>query len=129
MALDCKVVATYKAGADLLVEVQDEKTVQNLEPVIQQLAVISARCIIVTAKGDRVDFVSRVFGPAVGIDEDPVTGSTHCSLTPFWAEQLNKTSMKAKQLSSRGGSLYVELQADRVAISGKAVTIFKGELL
>lgn len=128
MALDCNILNTYKAGLDLMVEVADEKTVAQLNPVIQQLATIPVRCIIVTAKGDEVDFVSRVFGPAIGIDEDPVTGSTHCSLTPFWAKRLGKTKMLAKQLSKRGGVLGVEIAGDRVNISGEAVTFFKGEL-
>lgn len=129
MALDCQLINTYNAGLDLLVEVADEQTVANLNPVIQQLATIPVRCIIVTAKGDDCDFVSRVFGPNVGIDEDPVTGSTHCSLTPFWAEKLGKAKMRAKQLSKRGGLLGVELQGDRVNVSGQAVTVFKGELV
>ncbi len=129
MALDCQLVNTYTAGQDLLVEVADEKTVENLNPVIQQIATIPVRCIIVTAKGDDVDFVSRVFGPNVGIDEDPVTGSTHCSLAPFWAEKLGKTNMRAQQLSKRGGLLGVKLQGDRVYVSGQAVTVFKGKLV
>jgi len=132
MALGCSVLGTYKAGQDLLVEVADEQTVQDLKPSLQQLSVIPVRCIIVTAQvtaqDSSVDFVSRVFGPAVGVNEDPVTGSTHCSLTPFWSERLGKTKMKALQLSQRGGALEVELKGDRVAISGQAITVFKGEL-
>ncbi|MEE9445463.1 MAG: PhzF family phenazine biosynthesis protein [Cocleimonas sp.] len=131
MALGCEVINVYEGGLDLLVEVADEKTVTDLSPVIQQIAMIPVRCITVTAKADEqksYDFVSRVFGPNVGIDEDPVTGSTHCSLTPFWAERLSKTKMKARQLSQRGGALDVEVLGDRVAISGQAVTVFKGEL-
>lgn len=128
MALGCPVISTHKAGQDLLVEVKDEQTVSSIMPSHQQLSMLSARCIIVTAKGDSVDFVSRVFCPACGIDEDPVTGSTHCSLTPFWAERLDKTKMQALQISKRGGALTVELLGDRVNISGQAVTIFKGEL-
>jgi len=129
MALGCSVVASFNAGLDLLVEVVDEKTVAELVPSFQQLSQLPVRCCIVTAQGasDKVDFVSRVFGPQVGIDEDPVTGSTHCSLTPFWAERLSKSKMTARQLSKRGGVLEVELLADRVAISGQAVTVFKGE--
>ena len=128
MALGCPVLGVYEAGQDLLVEVADERTVANINPVIQQIATFPVRCVTVTAKGDAVDFVSRVFGPAVGIDEDPVTGSTHCSLTPFWAERLGKTKMKALQLSKRGGALGVELLVDRVNVSGEAVTVLKGEL-
>jgi len=128
MALGCPVLGTYKAGQDLLVEVANEQTILDLKPSFQQLSIIPVRCTIVTAQGKLVDFVSRVFGPAVGIDEDPVTGSTHCSLTPFWSERLTKTKMKALQLSQRGGALEVELIADRVAISGQAITVFKGKL-
>ena len=84
--------------------------------------------MIVTSCGNNVDFVSRVFGPNVGINEDPVTGSTHCSLAPFWGERLSKTQMNALQLSKRGGALQVELVGDRVSIAGQATTVFKGEL-
>ena len=128
MALGCPVISTHKAGQDLLVEVKNEQVVSSITPSYQQLSILSARCIIVTAEGDNVDFVSRVFCPACGIDEDPVTGSTHCSLTPFWAERLGKTKMQALQISKRGGTLMVELLGDRVNISGQAITIFKGEL-
>lgn len=128
MALGCPVLATFDAGQDLLVEVASEELLLELKPSFQQLSLLPVRCIIVTAKGDKVDFVSRVFGPAVGIDEDPVTGSTHCSLTPFWSERLGKSKMNALQLSARGGALSVELQGDRVNIAGQAVTVLKGEL-
>jgi len=128
MALGCPVLGTYQAGQDLLVEVKDEQTVATLKPSFQQLSLIPVRCIIVSARGKKVDFVSRVFGPAVGINEDPVTGSTHCSLTPFWAERLQKKTMQALQLSQRGGALAVELKGERVAISGQAITVFKGEI-
>jgi len=129
MALGCPVIATFNGGQDLLVEVKDEQTVLNIKPSYQQLSVLNVRCIVVTAQGNNVDFVSRVFCPACGIDEDPVTGSTHCSLTPFWANRLGKTKMEARQISKRGGNLSVELLTDRVHISGQAVTVFKGELL
>ncbi len=129
MALGCSVVGTYSAGQDLLVEVEDESTVRMLTPSFQQLSVIPVRCTIVTARGDDADFVSRVFGPAVGINEDPVTGSTHCSLMPFWSERLGKLEMTAYQLSKRGGVLGLTLRGNRVDISGEAITVFKGELL
>ncbi len=130
MALGCSIIATYDAGQDLLIEVVDEKTVAELVPSLQQLSLLAVRCCVVTSQGssEKIDFVSRVFGPQVGIDEDPVTGSTHCSLTPFWAERLSKSRMTARQLSQRGGTLEVELLDDRVAISGQAVTVFKAEL-
>lgn len=129
MALDCTILGTYSAGRDLLVEIENEKVLKGLSPSLQQLSVISARCIVVTAKGDDVDFVSRVFCPTCGIDEDPVTGSTHCSLAPFWAERLGKNKMNAVQLSARGGQLSVELVGDRVNIAGQAITVFKGVLV
>ena len=131
MALGAPAVATYEAGLDLLVELENEDSVANLQPSIQQIAQIPVRCVIVTAlanKNTQVDFVSRVFGPQVGIDEDPVTGSVHCSLAPYWAEKLAKTKMKARQISQRGGDLSVELLGDRVNVSGEAITVFSGEL-
>ncbi len=128
MALGCPVLDTFNAGQDLLVEVANEQIVRELKPSFQQLSLLPVRCIIITAKGEKADFVSRVFGPAVGIDEDPVTGSTHCSLTPFWSRRLGKSKMNALQLSARGGALSVELVGDRVKIAGQAVTVFEGEL-
>ncbi len=131
MALGAPTVATYEAGLDLLVELESEAAVAELQPSIQQIAQIPVRCVIVTAQAHKdsdVDFVSRVFGPQVGIDEDPVTGSAHCSLTPYWAEKLGKTKMKARQVSQRGGDISVELLDNRVNVSGEAVTIFRGEL-
>ncbi len=101
---------------------------EGLAPYIQQLELLPAECVIVTARGNNVDFVSRVFGPNLGINEDPVTGSTHCSLTPFWGKRLGKIKMNALQLSKRGGALQVELVGDRVSIAGQATTVFKGEL-
>lgn len=85
--------------------------------------------MIVTAKGDSVDFVSRFFTPQATILEDPVTGSAHCSLIPFWAERLSKIELKATQLSERGGSLICKDNADRVLIGGQAVTYSKGDFL
>ena len=82
--------------------------------------------VIVTAPGSGVDFVSRFFAPAVGIPEDPVTGSAHCSLTPFWAERLNKNELHALQLSERGGEIFVENKATRVAIAGRVVKYMEG---
>ena len=135
VTLGAQIVATYEAGLDLLVELENEASVAELKPSIQRISQLPVRSVIVTAKANKhrdeenqVDFVSRVFGPQVGIDEDPVTGSTHCSLTPFWAERLSKTKMTARQLSQRGGTLEVELLGDRVTVSGQAVTVFKAEL-
>jgi predicted PhzF superfamily epimerase YddE/YHI9 len=82
----------------------------------------------VTAPGDGVDFVSRFFAPRAGIPEDPVTGSSHCTLIPYWAKQLGKTKLTARQLSRRGGELFCSLVGERVKIGGHAVTYLKGEL-
>lgn len=100
-----------------------------LENNLSETAFIEARGVIVTAPGVSVDFVSRFFGPRVGVPEDPVTGSAHTSLTVLWNQITQKTSFTAKQLSKRGGELSCELQHDRVLITGKAVTYMKGELI
>jgi len=83
----------------------------------------------VTAPGDRADFVSRFFTPAAGIPEDPVTGSAHCTLIPYWAQRLGKTVLSARQISQRGGDLACELKGDRVAIGGRAVKVLEGHFL
>jgi len=82
----------------------------------------------VTALGDDCDFASRMFAPRIGIPEDPVTGAIHCSLIPYWAEQLGKTELFARQISKRGGELFCELNGDRVRIGGNAVTFLRGEI-
>ncbi|MBI3193272.1 MAG: PhzF family phenazine biosynthesis protein [Ignavibacteriae bacterium] len=116
---------------DYLVEVESEKTVREMKPDFNILRTIPCRGVIVTAKSDSsdYDFVSRYFAPAYGIDEDPVTGSTHCCLAPYWSNQLGKTEFTAYQASNRGGILHVKLQGDRVILGGQAVTILKGELV
>lgn len=129
-ALGCKVLETYKSR-DYLVIAENEETVKNLNPDISLLAKISgdiAFAVIVSAKGQSCDFVSRFFAPNAGIPEDPVTGSSHSTLIPFWSQRLNKTNMIAKQLSPRGGILHCENSGDRVKISGKAVCYLCGEL-
>jgi predicted PhzF superfamily epimerase YddE/YHI9 len=84
--------------------------------------------VIVTAPGDEVDFVSRFFGPQVGVDEDPVTGSAHCALVPLWAEKLGKIELSARQVSRRGGDLLCELKGDRVLLRGQALTFLRGRI-
>ncbi len=113
-----------KSKFDYLVELDSEAAVRNLEPDFARLGAIPARGVMLT-----VDFVSRFFGPAVGIDEDPATGSAHCCLAPFWSERLAKTAFSAHQLSKRGAVLEVELKGDRVLLRGHAVTVLRGELL
>ena len=118
---------TYKSD-DYMVVLESEKEVANLYPDFRLLSEVNARGIIVTAPGNEVDFVSRFFAPQHDIDEDPVTGSAHTNLTPYWSERLGKTEMKARQISERLGELTVRDKGDRVEILGKAVTYLKGEI-
>jgi len=116
---------------DYLVEVERESIVRELAPDMALLRTLPVRGVIVTSKATTPgwDFVSRFFAPAAGIDEDPVTGSAHCCLTPFWSPRLGKTSMVARQMSDRGGTLRLRLDGDRVRIGGQAVTVLRGELM
>lgn len=116
---------------DYLVELDNEQAVRALKPDFHRLRQIAARGVIVTCRSDSAedDFVSRFFAPAVGIDEDPATGSSHCCLAPFWNRRLHQTHFRARQLSARGGVLTVSLAGDRVTIGGQAVTVLRGELL
>jgi PhzF family phenazine biosynthesis protein len=116
---------------DFLFELDDETAVRNVRPDFGRLRGFAARGAIVTARANDpgVDFVSRYFAPAFGIDEDPVTGSTHCCLGPFWSRRLNKQEFVAHQVSTRGGVLKVALDGDRVRLGGQAVTVLRGELL
>lgn len=116
---------------DYLVEVDDEETVRSLSPDMTMLRRIEARGVIVTSRASSAgfDFVSRFFGPAAGIDEDPVTGSSHCCLGPYWAAKLGKHAMTGYQASVRGGVVRVLLAGDRVRISGQAVTVMRAELV
>lgn len=129
-ALGCKVLETH-LSRDLLVLVENEETVARLRPDLEQLREISrelAFAVIVTAKGESCDFVSRFFAPNAGVPEDPVTGSAHSTLIPFWSKRLGKTVMAAKQLSRRGGALICEACGDRVKIGGTARCYLRGEL-
>ncbi|REA60721.1 isomerase [Dyadobacter luteus] len=118
----------YKGKTDYLVVLDSEEDVKNLDFDIIVLSTIPARGIIVTAAGEDVDFVSRFFAPQSGIDEDPVTGSAHTTLIPYWAEKLSKNILTAKQLSKRGGYLKCELAGDRVNITGQARLYLQGEI-
>lgn len=127
-ALGIKAEKAY-LSRDLVIHLEDEKMVKELRPDFRKLSVLDQGMgVIVTAKGDEVDFVSRCFYPKIGVNEDPVTGSAHAALTPYWSEILNKKVMVAKQLSKRGGTVYCEDQGDRVLISGKAKTYLEGRL-
>nr|AIA13762.1 Phenazine biosynthesis-like protein [uncultured bacterium] len=110
----------------LLFESADE--IKSLQPDMSALGNLEFDEVIVTAKGAEADFVSRLFAPRIGIPEDPVTGATHCSLIPYWAEQLGKEKLYARQLSARGGELFCELVENRVKIGGNAVLYLKGEI-
>lgn len=122
-----------KNEVNYLVEIQSEKALISLQPDFVEMNKLPVQGIIATAAADDddgYDFVSRYFAPAVGINEDPVTGSAHASLAPYWQEKLNKSAMVAKQVSARGGLLKVHCQDNgRVNISGQAVTVLKGTLL
>ncbi|HEY5975196.1 MAG TPA: PhzF family phenazine biosynthesis protein [Geobacteraceae bacterium] len=115
---------------DYLVEVADEETLRGLQPDLAGLARLSCRGMIVTSRSTKreYDFVSRFFAPGAGIPEDPVTGSAHCCLGPYWGARLGKTVMVGYQASARGGVVRVELAGDRVKLGGKAVTVVRGEL-
>jgi PhzF family phenazine biosynthesis protein len=120
-----------KNQLDYLVEVASESALRRIAPDFKSLATVPVRGIIVTSKAadPRFDFVSRFFAPASGIDEDPVTGSAHCCLGDFWRKRLNKTELLAFQASARGGVVKVRVTNDRAFLSGKAVTVARGELL
>ncbi len=116
---------------DYIVEVDSEQTLRAIDPDHARLKMLGARGIIVTSRAaeSAYDFVSRFFAPGSGIDEDPVTGSAHCCLAPFWSERLGKTEFLAYQASARGGVLRVRLNGDRVKLGGQAVTVLRGELV
>ena len=115
---------------DYLVEVETEQMVRGLKPDFTRLAEVEMRGVIVTTRADDgpYDFISRFFAPAAGVNEDPVTGSAHCALGPYWAAQLEKSKLVGYQASPRGGMVKVTVQGDRVLLSGKAVTVLRGEL-
>ena len=116
---------------DVFLEFKSEHEIRALEPDFSKLRKIRARGIIVTSRSldPTFDFVSRFFAPSVGVDEDPVTGSAHCSLGPFWSDRLGKTEMTALQASSRSGIVTVKVAGNRVALGGRAVTVLEGYLL
>ncbi|NGP89432.1 PhzF family phenazine biosynthesis protein [Fodinibius halophilus] len=113
---------------DYLYVVENEQQVHNLNPDIRLLAKADVRGIIVTASGEEVDFVSRFFAPNAGVDEDPVTGSAHTMLTPYWSKRLEKNELIARQVSQRGGTVYCQQMGDRVQLAGEACTYMQGEI-
>lgn len=116
---------------DYLVEIDNQLAVERLAPDFTRLAEIDTRGIIVTAQADRegIDFVSRFFAPRTGIDEDPVTGSAHCCLGPYWQSRLDRDTFAALQVSERGGLVKIAVRGNRVLLSGQAVTVLQGKLL
>lgn len=113
---------------ELLAVLPSEAAVRAFQPNLPALAELPGLGVLITAPGERHDFVSRYFAPAIGINEDPVTGSTHCMLTPYWAERLGKTELSAYQCSARGGELLCRLEGERVKIAGQAVLVASGRL-
>jgi PhzF family phenazine biosynthesis protein len=127
-ALGGAVPAEVLRSRDYFLVYPTEDDIVNMVPDHSALAKIDTLGVIVTAPGKDVDFVSRFFAPAAGVPEDPVTGSAHCNLIPYWAEKLGKDKLHAYQLSSRKGELWCELKGDRVTMAGEAVTYLKGEI-
>jgi len=113
---------------DYLAVFDNEATVRAIAPNHAMLSQLNLRGVVVTAPGTDVDFVSRFFAPKYGIPEDPVTGSAHCELAPYWAKKLGKNVLNAKQVSKRGGNITCEVNADRVSLSGRAVTFMEAEI-
>ncbi|MGD9365509.1 MAG: PhzF family phenazine biosynthesis protein [Desulfobacteraceae bacterium] len=118
----------YGSEEDLMVVFDSEKTVTEIKPDFARLEQIDCRGVIITAPGDRCDFVSRFFAPRVGVPEDPVTGSAHCVLIPYWATVLGKNELNALQVSKRGGELFCGFTGERVRISGKAALYLEGTI-
>ncbi|MBI4875122.1 MAG: PhzF family phenazine biosynthesis protein [Acidobacteria bacterium] len=116
------------ASRDYLVVYHDEEQVRTLQPDMDLVSGLDRFAVIVTAPGRDCDFVSRFFAPAQGVNEDPVTGSAHCTLVPYWAKRLHKSALHARQVSARGGELFCEDQGERVKIAGRAVLYLKGEI-
>ncbi len=126
-ALGCKPKKLYR-HRDAVAVFDSEEEIKNIYPNIEKLKKLDYPSVIVTAKGNKVDFVSRNFAPKLGIIEDPVTGSAHCELIPYWSKILNKKELLAYQISKRGGKLYCTNNEDRVTIGGEAVTFLRGEI-
>jgi PhzF family phenazine biosynthesis protein len=129
--LGVKPVYIGKNQFDYLVKVKNAEAVRQTRPDFARLKEIDVRGVIVTSRSDteEYDFVSRFFAPRVGVNEDPVTGSSHCCLGPYWGKKLGKQVMNAYQASARGGVLHVRLEGERVCLGGQAVTVFKAKLL
>lgn len=119
---------TLLQGRDYFAVFASQQEVAALQPDLDRLAKLEVQGVVVTAPGDDCDFVSRYFAPAAGIPEDPVTGSTHCTLIPYWSQRLGKKELFARQISARGGELFCEDRGDRVGIGGQALTYVEGKI-
>lgn len=117
-----------EANDTYIAVLDNEQQIQNLSPNVSLLEQLHPFAVNVTAPGENSDFVSRYFAPSYGVSEDPVTGSAHCALAPYWAQRLNKSRLHARQLSERGGELWCELRGDRVVLEGQAVLTMQGSL-
>lgn len=127
-AFGLKPLEAYKGKTDYLFIFDSEKDVVEMQPNLPMVEGLECRGVIVSAPGEKVDFVSRFFAPQSGIDEDPVTGSAHTSLIPYWSRRLNKTTMEARQVSERQGELTCSYLGERVKIKGSAVVYMVGEI-
>lgn len=123
------ILQTFAGNQTYAVLLSSQAQVQSFQPDVASLKTLHPEVVVITAPGDDVDFVSRYFAPGYGLPEDWVTGSSHCLLTPIWAERLGKSTLQARQLSARGGELSCELRGDRVMLQGKAVATLKGSLI
>jgi PhzF family phenazine biosynthesis protein len=129
-ALGLKVIYVGRTRFDYLVEVENEDAVRSLRPDVTKIGRLETRGLSVTSRASRAgyDFVSRFFAPAEGIDEDPVTGSAHCALGPYWKDRLGRDDLVGYQASARGGFVRTRCEGDRVLLSGQAITVMRGEL-
>jgi len=127
--LQGEILDVVQAHDDVIVLLKNEQQVAQLIPDFEKIKEVDARAVVVTAPSTQYDFVSRFFGPRVGVNEDPVTGSAHCKLADFWSLRLNKQSFVAYQASARGGVLHIQIEKDRVFLTGKAMTVMEGTWL
>lgn len=126
--LGCHPLEVWRGKDDLMIVLASEQAVKNLSPDFTKMKAIPTRGVIATATGAEADFVSRCFFPNVGINEDPVTGSAHTTMIPYWSRQLQKTELTARQISARGGNLLCQMLGERVKISGTCVTYLEGNI-
>jgi len=123
-----KPIKFFKGKDDYMAIFENQEVIENLQPDFSKLAQFKARGVIATAPGNSFDFISRCFYPAAGINEDPVTGSAHTTMIPYWAKSLKKDNLSAYQLSARGGAVQCKFYGDRVDLGGKAITYLKGSI-